>query len=534
VGLFIRRVRTGSGATAVQIASKQYGVQKIVEHIGSAHTAEDLEFLLEVARTKIQAGQLAFDLDRLAPVRVTAIPEIVGTQARVLWEVLDHAYQEVGFDRVGTDAFKRLVLARIIEPSSKADTIRVLAEIGVASPSLRTIWRTQKRSIAEDWRSQLADAALKRVTGTGTLSVVMYDVTTLYFEAEHEDELRKVGMSKERRVDPQILVGLLVDPTGFPLQVHAFEGNRGETTTLLPVLRSFRERYEGSDVVVVADAGMLSAANLNALEDAGFDFIVGSRTGSAPKDLAEHYATIGNLFEDGQTIETVRGMGIGKDRRDRRVVWQYSWRREKRDNITLNKQIERAEQIANGTRVPKKDRFVTLGEHGTRPGVNWAAVEKARSYLGLKGYVTSISPDKLAGAEVIAAYHDLFQVEASFRMAKSDLKARPMFHHEKDSIQAHLTIVFAALTVTRHLTEKSGYSIKKIVRTLRVVRDAQISLRGQQITAHTPLEGDALDIVNKLPPNPRALKWHDSGRGTTHDSDLSTGALPQQLTTPAT
>lgn len=502
VGLFIRRVRTASGATAVQIASKQYGVQKIVEHIGSAHTPEDLEFLLEVARTKIQAGQLAFDLDRLAPQKVTAAPEIVGSQARVLWDVLEYAYREVGFDTVGTDTFKRLVLARIIEPTSKADTIRVLAEIGVASPSLRTIWRTLKRSIAEDWRSQLSDAALRKVTASGTLSVVMYDVTTLYFEAEHEDELRKVGMSKERRVDPQILVGLLVDQAGFPIEVHAFAGNRGETTTLLPVLDGFRERYGNGDVVVVADAGMLSAANLNALEDAGFDFIVASRAGSAPKDLAEHYEHVGNLFKDGQIVETTRPMGTGKHRRTRRVVWQYSRKREKRDNITLNKQIDRAEQIADGKRPAKKDRFVTLADRGTRPGVNWAAVDKARSYLGLKGYVTSISAGKIPGDEVVAAYHDLFRVEASFRMAKSDLKARPMFHHERDSIEAHLTIVFAALAVTRHVTDKSGYSIKRIVRTLRPVRDAVISLRGQQITATTPLEGEAADIVEKLKPPP--------------------------------
>nr|WP_232527972.1 transposase [Microbacterium suaedae] len=308
-------------------------------------------------------------------------------------------------------------------------------------------------------------------------------------------------MSRERRVDPQVLVGLLVDQAGFPLEVHAFEGNRSETMTLLPVLDGFRQRYGSSDVVVVADAGMLSAGNLNALEDAGFDFIVASRTGSAPKDLAEHYERVVNLFEDGQTIETTRTLGAGRHRLERRVVWQYSRRREQRDSITLNKQVDGAEQIAGGLRAPKKDRFVTLGERGTRPGANWTAVEKARTYLGLKGYVTSISADKLTVAAVVAAYHDLFRVEASFRMAKSDLKARSMFHHERDSIEAHLTIVFAALAVTRHVTDRSGYSIKRIVRVLRPVRDAVISLRGQQITATTPLEGEATDIVEKLMPN---------------------------------
>ncbi|MFM9379330.1 IS1634 family transposase [Gordonia sp. VNK21] len=312
---------------------------------------------------------------------------------------------------MGTDAFKQLVLARIVEPTSKADTIRVLADLGVRSPSLRTIWRTLARSIAEDWRTQLAAAALRHVTAGGALTVVMYDVTTLYFEAENEDALRKVGMSTERRVDPQILVGLLVDATGFPLQVHSFAGNRGETTTLLPVLNRFRERHGHADVVVVADAGMLSAANLNALREAGFDFIVGPRTGSAPRDLADHYQRHGTYLRDGQTVETTRTIGSGSAARTRRLVWQYSSKRRRRDNITLNKQIDRAQDIADGRRRPKKDRFVSLGE---QPGVNWDAVEKARSYLGLKGYVTSISADTLSGEAVVAAYHDLFRVEESF------------------------------------------------------------------------------------------------------------------------
>jgi Transposase DDE domain len=121
--------------------------------------------------------------------------------------------------------------------------------------------------------------------------LVLYDVTTLYFEAENEDALRKVGMSKERRVDPQIQVGLLVDPSGFPLEVSCFEGNTAETTTLLPVLRGFAERHQVSDMVVVANAGMLSAANLNALEDAKFSFIVGSADQQGPRRLGRALRT---------------------------------------------------------------------------------------------------------------------------------------------------------------------------------------------------------------------------------------------------
>ena len=383
----MRKVRTGSGATAVQIARTKRGVQTIVEHLGSAHDDAQLAVLVAIARGRIaeRNGQEQLDLDALAPASPSRSsgPIMTGSRSRVLWEVLEDAYARLGFETVGNDTFKKLVLARVVEPTSKADTVRVWDELGVPdAPSLSTVWRTLARSVEEDWRSKVAAAAYAHATRTGPLTVVLYDVTTLYFEAEREDKLRRVGMSKERRVDPQILVGLLVDQGGFPLEVHEFAGNKGETLTLLPVLDQFRERHSATQVVVVADADMLSAANLNRLEDAGFGFIVGSRTSSAPYDLAEHYASVGNIVIDGETVDTTRTMGAGVNARERRVVWQYSHKRKIRDNITLNKQLERAEQITAGVRPAKKDRFVTLG---TKPGVNWARVEKAREYIGLKG-----------------------------------------------------------------------------------------------------------------------------------------------------
>lgn len=495
----MRKVKTASGATAVQIARKHRGVRTIVEHIGSAHDDTQLAVLVQIAKERIMAGQLAFDLDALTPTAPTGVaPIVTGSRARVLWEVLEAAYSRLGFTAaVDDETFKKLVLARVIEPTSKADTIRVLGELGLPAPGLRTIWRTLARCVAQDWRGRLATAAYAHATRDGQLKLVLYDVTTLYFEAEREDKLRKVGMSKERRVDPQILVGLLVDQGGFPLEVHEFAGNRGETLTLLPVLDQFRERHSATEVVVVADAGMLSAANLNRLEDAGFGFIVGSRTSSAPYDLAERYATVGNIVTDGETVETTRTMGAGVNARERRVVWQYSHKRKIRDNITLNKQIERAEQIAAGTRPAKKDRFVTLG---TGPGVNWARVEKAREYIGLKGYVTNLSTATASAAEIVAAYHDLFQVEATFRMAKTDLRARPMFASTADSIHAHLTVVFCALAISRHLYKTTGVTVRRIVRALRPLRDVTISIDGHELTAPTPPQGEAAEILAKLYP----------------------------------
>jgi len=307
-----------------------------------------------------------------------------------------------------------------------------------------------------------------------------------------------IAPAKARRVDPQILVGLLVDPTGFPLAVHCFEGNTAETRTLIPVVSELIEDLEVKDLVVVADAGMLSAANLDALEDADLWFIVGSRISKAPYDLADHFSRHGNYFTDGQVVESARMMGTGKQARERRVVYQYRFASDKRDQQAINAQVAPAEKVADGTPPVKKDRFVRLD--GADKGVDWDLVQRARDLAGLKGYVTNVDAEVMEGAAVITAYHDLYQVERSFRMAKTDLAARPIFHHVKDSIEAHRTIVFAALAVARYLQTVTGVSTRKLVQTLRPLRSAVIEIAGHQITAEPTLTPEAAKILDALPP----------------------------------
>lgn len=520
----MRKVRTASRAVAVQVVVKDGGRVVEVDHVGSAHTDQELALLLEAAQQRLAPGQEALDLGPLPqqPVRISdvadwtspdkeTVPEsgdrpptvaaggrVVSTSAQILWQVLTDAYGRLGFDALGDDAFKALVLARIIEPTSKADAVRVLEETGVPGPSLRTIFRALARANEHDYRDTLARACLSRssATAAGAASLVLYDCTTLHFEAENEDDFRKVGMSKERRVDPQIQVGLLVDRAGFPREVHAFEGNKAETKTLVPVLEDFQQRHGVTDMVVVADAGMLSASNLNALEDAGFDVIVGSRISKAPYDLAAHFERHGNYFENGQILESSRTMGTGTGARLRRVVYQWSFKRQKRDDKTINAMIERAEKVAEGRQPMKKDRFVKI--EGATKGVDWDLVEQHRQRAGLKGYVTTLPIATMDGAAVIAAYHDLWQVEASFRMAKSDLRARPIFHRQRESIDAHITVVFAALAISRYIQDTTGTSIKKIVRTLRTVRSATIEINGQHLPLDPDIPADAQRLLDDL------------------------------------
>lgn len=500
MGLFVRRVRTASGAMAVQIMHKRGRKVLEVEHIGSAHDQAKLAVLEEIARQRVHAGEQELPFEAAQEGRpgspTVFTPVVEDTASLLLWDALEGVYDRLGFAVLKDETFKALVLGRIIEPTSKVDTLRVLAEIGVWTPSISTVKRCLKRAIERDYRDTISAACYAHATAGGVLAMVLYDLTTLHFETDTEDALRKVGMSKERRVDPQVTVGLLTDASGFPLQVHLFEGNKAETTTLIPVLTQFQKRHSTAEVIVVADAGMLSAANLLALEDARYRFIVGSRAAKTPYDLAEHLDRHGNHFTDGQVIETTRDMGTGTGKRTRRVVYQYRFKRSKQDNKAINAMITKAEDVAAGRRPLKKDRFVKID--GAEKGVNWALVERARSTIGLKGYVTNIDAAAMDGAAVVQAYQDLYQVERSFRMTKSDLAARPIFHRIRDSIEAHLSIVFAALAISRAAQAATGLSIKKILTTLRPLRSATITVSGHQLTAQPRIPADAQDVLDAL------------------------------------
>ncbi|WP_299305864.1 IS1634 family transposase [uncultured Brachybacterium sp.] len=501
---------TASGATAVQIAERKNRRDVVLEHLGSARTEAELAALMSVGRDKIHAGQLALDLD-LSQDPQSAV--VNSEHSRLLVETLRSAWSVLGFDVIEDEAFFQLVAARLIEPTSMSDSRRVLTEVGVEPVHRNTFHAALRRCAEREYRDRIATRCFKHASTSGDISLVLYDVTTLYFEAPKEDELRKVGFSKERRVDPQIVVGLLVNREGFPLEIGCFEGNKAETLTIVPIIKRFQARHNLADMVVVADAGMLSMANLNALAEAELKFIVGSRPKKAPGDLANHFHWNGDVFNDGQLIDTItprHGSTKTETKRRRtepvwdpeeypghwRAVWSYSRKRAVHDNYTLTQQENRARAVIAGDASVKGTRFIKSTKTGKE--LDEESLGKARQLVGLKGYVTNIPASTMAAPEALSSYHDLWHVEQSFRMSKTDLQARPMFHHQRDAIEAHLTIVFTALAIARFLQHKTGFSIRKIIRILRPLQDVTITLAGQQITAKPDLTDDAQHVLNAL------------------------------------
>ena len=212
-------------------------------------------------------------------------------------------------------------------------------------------------------------------------------MTTLFFRVEKEDDYRIRGLSKERHLGLQIVIGFLVDERGFPVQLHSFEGNKAETLTLVPVLDAFRRAHPNVTVSVACDAGMLSASNLTALEDAGYGFIVGSRIAKTPYDIAE-YPNDGSALANGQILDTTVWFRRAGSRRQRRVVCQYRQKRARLDLRNIDTQVEKANRIIEGTSAMKKGRFLKVA--GATKALDTALVASAKSRAGIKGYVTNL------------------------------------------------------------------------------------------------------------------------------------------------
>jgi transposase len=373
----------------------------------------------------------------------------------------------------------------------------VLSEVGVGPASYATVKRRLRGYAQPGWRQSLAAASAAHA-GLGPASLVLFDVSTLYFETDAGDGFREPGFSKERRLEPQITLGLLTDAAGFPLTVQAFEGNKIETDTMLPVINAFKAAHRLTDVTVVADAGMISEANQKAIVAAGLSFILGTRMPRVPQVVTEwRDKHPGQEIPDGHVFtqpwpataaEKARGIP------DRVIYYQYRHDRARRTLRGIDEQVGKAERAVAGKAAVKRNRFIKLS--GATKSVNRDLEAKARALAGLKGYTTNLTG---ATAEfVIDAYHRLWRIEKSFRMSKHDLQARPIYHHKRDSIEAHLTIVFAALAVSHWIEHQTGWSIKKFVRTARRYRTVTIQAGRQTLTAAEPLPDDLAEALAEI------------------------------------
>lgn len=452
----IRKVKTRSGATAIQIGFYQGKRFKLKKHIGSSSDVNKVNELISIASEYIQSHspQLKFNFnpasEEILFKRGVFVEQSILEEA---YKYLEGIYKQLGFNSIENDILKYFAIIRVLEPASKLRSIALLEKYFDIKYKKTTIFRELAK--LSDLKEEVSRLAVEyaRKNLNFDFSLVFYDVTTLYFETFNGDDFRLNGFSKDNKINqPQILVGLVVNNTGFPIYYDIFRGNTFEGKTIIPVILKLKQKYRIDKFTVVADAAMLSADNLSSLEIHNIDYVVGARIGSLKPDETKNISLELNKT-DGKIIR------IGN------ILYEYSQKRAKKDKADNDRQIEKAKYyLSHPSKVIKRSKFLSANNKRLFE-LNTALIEKHRLIEGIKGYRTNIN--NLGSELLIARYKDLWRVEQSFKMAKSDLEARPVYHRKQKSIKYHLLIVFVALAMAKVIEVETGRSIKKVTEELK-------------------------------------------------------------------
>lgn len=476
--LIIRKVRTASKATAVQVVRYEGRRCVVVKHLGSAHDNDTLSLLMDDARNFIETnsaqGRLfsttesastLVDLSQVQLVRIThhyARKALLACAKLCGLEFLPLLYRD-------------LALMRIIEPASKLHTIELLQQHFEVCYAERTVYRLLPKLI--EHQAAIETAAIDLVLNDlqESFSLVLYDVTTLYFESFREYEFQRPGFSKDNKPQqPQIVIGLITTRSGFPVMHEVFEGNTFEGHTMLKILTRFQQRV-GTDCkpVIVADAAMLSTDNMHALHEQGYHYIVGARLANSAKTFVDQIHTQLPRI-DGATARFKHTLKKGEIRADVDVICHYSEARHKKDKRELDKHVNRALALLERNESGQRAKFIKKSDEQKNFEFNSALKDRAEQLLGIKGYVTNLTQDQLSDQDIVSYYHDLWHIEQAFRMTKSDLQTRPIFHRTKDAIKSHVLICFTALVMGKYLETKTGESIKQIRNQLWKIHEAHL------------------------------------------------------------
>lgn len=452
--LKVRTVKTASGATAIQVVQYHGHHVRIIKHIGSAKTSEQIAAFTQRAQDFIttRTQQVSLFSEPTQKILFVDRSQCVKISHRFSRDFLLCCMDECGLSDL-TPLLRDLTVMRLLEPASKIRSIELLEQYFGVSYSQR-FYRTipklvRYKSLIEQHAYKIATEQFKE-----TLYAVFYDVTTLYFETFQSDDIRVAGFSKDNKPQqPQIVVGLLVTQSGFPLTYDVFPGNTFEGKTMLPVIENFIKDHPQAKPVIVADAAMLSEERLAELSERNFFYIVGARLANAPVELIQRiHETLPKNDKACARFSSSYGS----------VVCDFSIKRYKKDFYEFNKLLEKAKElVAKQTGGKTRTTFV---KRASKESVvlNEPLIEKRRMLLGIKGYCTNIPEHELSSDKVVEHYHQLWRIEQAFRMSKHDLQTRPIFHRKEDSIRSHVLICFTALIVEKFLELVTKLSLRDI------------------------------------------------------------------------
>jgi transposase len=478
--MYIRRKINASGSTSIQVVQKVGGRIKILKTIGSSKIASEIEELYQLAHEQMvilrHAAELPFH-QNLEQQYVAAFKNSI-QQLRLVGPelLLGKIFDEIGFNAITDELFRHLVITRLVYPVSKLKTVDYLAKYKGVQLSVYGIYRyldklqkyqiEQVKSISLNHTLQLPGHQM---------SIVFYDVTTLYFESKDEDDFKRMGFSKDgKHQQPQIVLGLLVSQGGYPLDYDVFEGDKYEGDTLIPIIEHFVDKHKPQQLIVVADAGLLSQKNMALLTEKQYQYILGARIKN--ENLAITKQVLALQLQDGQSAMMGREDGS-------KLIVSYKKARAINDYKNRQRGLEKLEKKVESGKLTKQhinnkgyNKYLKI-EGEARISVDKEKFEDDKKWDGLKGYRTNTS---LSKEEVIEQYHHLWQIEKAFRISKHDLQIRPIYHQLKRRIVAHICIAFAACKIYKELErqlkeKKTGQSPEQAIDILKTILTVQFT-----------------------------------------------------------
>lgn len=497
--MFVRKKVNTSGLVSVQVITKIKGKSKLVRTMGSSRDDKVIESLVERGYQFIATygGQKTFDFSdessmlRLAFQSISSHIE-VGTEL-----LLGKIFDDIGFSVVDDIIFKQLVISRLTYPVSKLKTSDYLGKYHDLDYPVQQIYRYMDKlhSTQKELVQQISYTHTKKILG-GQISVVFYDVTTLYFEIDQEDGLRKTGFSKEgKHQNPQIVLGLLVSKNGYPLAYDIFEGNKFEGHTMLPVLDSFKEKYNLDQMVIIADSGLLSNTNIKELESGGYEFILGARIKNEKRYIQRKILSLKLKNTESAVVE----------KGNLKLIVSYSDNRAKKDLQNRERGLKKLEKQIKTGRLTKSNinnrgynKYLKM-EGNISIVIDYSKFKADSAWDGLKGYLTNAN---LSKDEVIANYGHLWQIEKAFRISKTDLKIRPIYHRLQRRIETHICISFVAYKIYKELERqlknmKSMLSPEKAIEIAKTIYQVRARTQNNDVV-HTLLISKEQKYLAKL------------------------------------
>lgn len=449
--MFIRRKPNKSGTFSVQVLRKEGRKNIVAKSFGASSDEQELLQLEEEASRFISThgGQMELNFSMSSPEeelqRLTSC--IADIRQDAVKQIVNPVYDGIGFGRIQDPILRSLVVSRLCQPMSKLATSDYLRRYFREDVHYKKIYRYMDKlyNTQRELVQQISVEHTLSVLG-GRIGVVFYDVTTLYFETSKEDTLRSPGFSKDgKTAESQVVLGLLVSDGGYPLSYSLFNGKQFEGRTMIPIIDDFVQRFGLKDFIVVADAGLLSRKNIALLKSAGYKFILGGRIKKETESVQDWVLS---LPKDVHRLHEKEING------DERVIVSYSESRASKDRHNREKGIQRLRKAYSSGKIKKANinqrgynKFLVL-ENDVMVGIDEEKIAEDARWDGLKSYVTNTN---LPARQVIDQYKGLWVVERAFRISKSTIEARPMFHFTEHRIEAHVCICFITLKVYKEL-----------------------------------------------------------------------------------